>query len=293
MLKISSYYYRCNPEDHFWAWERDIGIGLPVCMAGLSNSKVNLVVITSDNYDVADESDDLSYCQIFAIPKKRPAKFVYSFLSDYIGNEGSVRRWIQMVRPNLLGCLHHLPLDLIQYGKSFGCDIKLIPWFITNVLDPVEKDVTAMCGGCVDPNIYPKRFQIYNYLSSLNRSDIILSGSTQLGKYQFSNRKYLEYAKKVKYYLSGGINDTFVPPKYYELASYGVCIVTFHMDSLKEVGFEHMKTCMVIKDINEIPEILNSDLYKTIGENARQMIEERHTVKKRAEEIIQFYRNLP
>jgi len=61
------------------------------------------------------------------------------------------------------------------------------------------------------------------------------------------------------------------------------------MEMLKKVGFEHMKTCIIIKDLNEIPEILNSDLYKSIGENAKKMIEEKHTTTKRAEKILKIY----
>jgi len=91
-MNILSYYCRCNPNEHFQAWERDIGVGLPLAIAELSQSTVNLFPITEESYRISNDFSDISYCQLFAIPKIRPENFIYTFLSDYIGNEGRVRK---------------------------------------------------------------------------------------------------------------------------------------------------------------------------------------------------------
>jgi len=69
-----------------------LGVGLPLAIAELSQSTVNLFPITEESYRISNDFSDISYCQLFAIPKIRPENFIYTFLSDYIGNEGRVRR---------------------------------------------------------------------------------------------------------------------------------------------------------------------------------------------------------
>ena len=287
-MNICSYYYPCSPNEHFLKWEYDIGISLPKCVSDIFNSKCEFYTIKSNIYEICNFSD-IAYCQLFAIPEKRPAKFVYSIIGDYIGHEEKTKEWIRKVRPNLICCLENFPEDLINYGIQYECKVVMFPWFMSEKYLYKEKSITAMCSGCTDTRIYPSRALMSNYLKNLNRSDIIVSCSAEFGKYPLSNQEYSDFICKTKYYISGGIFDRFVPPKYYEVASHGACIITFDMDYLSKIGFINGKTCITIKNLSEIPEILSSDKYIEIGKNAQKMMCERHFVLNRAIEIASAY----
>jgi hypothetical protein len=287
-MKITSYYCKAAPEEHFQLWDYGIGIGIPNEIASMNNSVAKRKILTENHYAPLEYSD-MAYCQLFALPDSRPAKFIYTFLSDYIGNEKPMREWAQKVKPNLVCCLQHLPEDLQQLVQQCGGKTILSPWFITNKPEWQEKSVTAMCSGCTDPCIYPGRNKIAQYLSQGSFKDVIISCSSNFGKYPLSNKQYSDYIKTVKYYLSGGIYDRFVPPKYYEVANYGACIITFNMEMLSRVGFVHNETCIIIKDLDEIPEILSSDKYLEIGKNAQKMVQSKHHLSNRASEILEVY----
>lgn len=287
-MKISSYYYQARPDEHFQLWDYGMGRGIPSTIASLFHMEDEYQILHNDQYDVGRFSD-IAYCQLFAIPQKRPGAFIYTFISDYINNETALHNWIQKVRPNLVGCLQHIPQELIDYAKQFNCEVKLLPWYVTTKPQYETKTVTAMCSGCTDPNVYPTRNAINSYLQKLHRPGIITSCSNNFGKYPLSNSQYSETIKKTKYYLSGGIYDRFVPPKYYEVANHGACIVTFDMEMLSQVGFVHNKTCIIIKDLKEIPSIIDSDRYVEIGKNAQKMVQECHSIESRAKEIIDVF----
>jgi len=127
MLKISSYYSPSVEPEPFWTLARNIEQFLPITIAKVFQSTINLIAITEEKYITVNDFYDISYCKIFSIPDKRPAKFIYTFLTQYIGSEGKVRTWIRKTKPNLIYCFKDIPQDLVFYGNVLKCKMELLP----------------------------------------------------------------------------------------------------------------------------------------------------------------------
>lgn len=284
-MRVISYFMKARPDEHFRFWDEGIGRALP----RLLGDSVDYVELRSDHgkYRVKSTDYDIAYCQLFAIPDRRPAKFVYATIGDYRGHEKELAKWIADVRPNLLACLQDMPAELVEYCKSKGCVARLLPWFVLSDEAYIAKDLTGMCSGCIFPATYPRRAEIYAYLAERRRDDVVLSGSEQFGKYRLSNEEYERLLRRTKYYLSGGIYDLLVPPKYYEAANVGACLVCFPMPMMEQVGFVDGQTYISISSVRDIDAVLGSDRYLQIGKNAQQMIRERHTAWRRAQQILE------
>lgn len=286
MLKIVSYYKDVadRTKYHFLDWIEKIGEALPEQMG-----EATLVPLNSNYYDIVDGDFDLAYCPMFHFPNKRPDCFVYSFLSDYKGYESKVKDWIVKVKPNLLCMLQEMPCGLIDFAKWQGCKVVLLPWFVNNNPKYEEKTVLGFSGGRIKPAHYPKRKAIYDYLLVKQFEGVVLSGSNKFGNYQYTGQAYLDLLKKVKYYFSGGIYDVLIPPKYYEAANYGCTMVSYDMPYMYQFGFIDGETYIKLNKLEDIDEIIKSDAYLEIGKNAQKMVQEQHTVKVRAKQLLDVY----
>jgi hypothetical protein len=282
-MKIISYYC-LDDNSHFPFWQTHIGEALPKYIGDAV-----LVPITG-NYEVLNDYFDIAYCQLYFIPKSRPAKFVYTFLSDYVGYEKMVKNWILAVKPNLICMLQELPQDLIDFANKNGCRVELLPWFIKDIEKPYQdRDILGFCSGCIKRNHYPQRGLINDYLKNKKFEGVILSTNELFGKYKFSNDEYIETLKRSRYYFSGGIYDRLIPPKYYEVCNHGCTLVSFDMPFMERCGFINGKTYIKLNKINDIDDILHSDSYLEIGRNAQKMVQEQHTIKNRANKILEIY----
>ena len=88
-LKISSYFGLSDPGTHFDFWERGIGRLLPTKLG-----EAHLFPYSGERIGVTDDSFDIAYCQPWGIPDRRPARFVYAFLSDHRFHEKQIAEWI-------------------------------------------------------------------------------------------------------------------------------------------------------------------------------------------------------
>jgi hypothetical protein len=274
-MSVVSYFEPCKSNEHFTWWEDIAGRAIPIAI-----DKACVLHHINGNYDLIGNFD-INYCQLGHYPKERPQGFVYTMLSDWISNEYWITEWVKKVKPDLILCLQHLPEELIQYGA------KLIPWCVDKVHTNKPKDIKGFISGCINDRIYPNRSKLAKYLHRF--CDVKISCSSIFGIYPLTNKQYVDTISRSRYYFSGGIYDRFIPPKYYEAASYGCCIVTFDMECLAICGFEHNVNCIVINSLDEIADIIDSDRYIHIGENARQFIQDNHTVKVRAKQIREIY----
>jgi hypothetical protein len=290
MIKIVSYYKKASPGEHFTFWEDGIGLALPKQIAAILQGECECIAIRDKGKYKPVRETDIAYCQLFNRPKKRPARFVYAVVSDVVGNEAPLKKWINKVRPNFLLCLQTLDPDIVNFGKERGCSVEMFPWFVLEQGLDKPKDLTALCTGCTDPVIYPKRKAIAEYLAAMNRNDVVVSCSTTFGKYRLSNDEFISSLSRCKYYLSGAIYDKFVPPKYYEAAACGACLVTFTVPGLESLGFVNGETCAIINSLDEIEGVLASDLYKTAGPKAKALVASKHSLQARAEWVVEAYR---
>jgi hypothetical protein len=284
-MEVVSYYGE-DSGSHFPFWQTHIGEALA---REISENAV-LNIIRDQNYQV-DKKYDIAYCQTYAVPKTRPADFIYTFLSDCIGYEKMIKNWISSVRPNLICMLQDMPGDLIDFADRHGCIVELMPWFVCNNPEYREKDVEGMCSGCLNPKHYPRRRAIYNYLAEKKFDGVVLSGSSEFGHYRLSNEEYVDTIGRSKYYLSGGIYDNLIPPKYYEACNWGCAMISHEMSFMEKCGFVDGETYIKIVELSDIDNILYTDRYLEIGKNAKKMVQERHTVKERARQILEIYEN--
>lgn len=291
-LKIVSYYAKGNSNAHFMLWVDGIGVALPSKLGKIDYIVLNCdVPVINRQYDVVKGDFDIAYCQLYAMPKDRPASFVYTFLSDYIGYEDKVKEWISIVRPNLLCSLQCVTGDLIKFCATYGCIVKLMPWFVLDKGIYSNKTIEGMCTGCIN-KVYPSRRNLFEHLMVKQRKDILLSCSENFGVYPLSNNAYIESIKKTKYYFSGGVYDKFIPPKYYEVCNHGACLVSFDMPEMERCGFVDGETYIKLNSIDDVDKILDTESYIEIGKAAQRMIHMRHTVDSRAKEVLEVYNNV-
>lgn len=303
MLKILSVHGQGNPNAAWNSWYTHMGIALPETLGktthvidtnqgkwvgGLETGTYTLDLEIKNNFDMA-------YIQPFIIPTKRPAPFIYSFVSDYQNkrDELKIKKWIENVRPNFIGSLQTISKEFIDFGKKYNCLIKLMPWFMIEKFPYIEKkDITAMCTGVIS-NSYSNRTRINNYLKNLNRKDIVAVCGSDRTNFELSNEKYEHFISRTKYYMSGAIYDRYIPPKYYEVCNVGACLVSHETFLMKQCGFINGKTYIKINNINDIQHILKDDLkWKEIGKRSQEMIQENHTVDVRAKQIMEIYENI-
>ena len=284
MLKVVSYYVKSETGTHFTFWEDGIAKALLSLLGGCTFCPVK------GDFRVADDNFDLAYCQPSLFPDRRPARFVFSFLSDYRGHERRIANWIDRVKPDFLFCLQQKPDALVEYGKNRGCRVEFLPWFVFEFPQLEKKSIEIMCSGCVDPFVYPSRRKIFNYLSQpCFQQRAVLSCSADFGRYPLGNDDYRKLIVKTRYYASGGIYDQWIPPKYYEVMNYGACLLSFSMPYMKECGFVDGETYIELKSIDEIATIINSDRYLQIGISGQKMVRQLHSAQARAKKIRELY----
>jgi len=282
-LRIASFYLPASESDHFKFWETSLGLALPREL----NPGAHFYPIFTDKlceeYSVPPVMYDVAYCQLYAVPKRRPAEYVYTFVSDYY--ESQLKSWVKLVRPNLVCFLQEVPKDFESFAAELGIKCAFLPWFVEEVSEwNPDRDVSVMCSGCVNHN-YPLRRIISQYVATKRFPGAIVSCSASFGNYSLTTDEYERALASAKYYASGGVFDRLVPPKYFEAAAAGAAIITFDMSKLSELGFEDGVTCCKIKSLEQIDALVESDAWKTVGKNARDLVASRHTVAVRGREL--------
>jgi len=219
---------------------------------------------------------------------KRPAKFVYSIFLER--RKKHIFEFIEKNRPDFVGCLQHVPSDLVTFGKKYNCVVEFFPWWLRDwKIVSENKSVLAMCTGCVNKS-YPKRTNLFNYLKSLNRNDIIISGQPEWDIKKLSYLDYYIALAKSKFYFTAGIRDIELPQKVLEVCQQGCCLVCFPIPYLKECGFVNGIHYTELNSLEEIPEILDRQDWEVIGNNAQKLVEKYHTVYNRRDRILQLYK---
>ena len=298
-MRIQLYKTLPHESEHHSIWRDVIGVALSQEIARILFEDYGETVVQDEtivqpgggSFKVEHEAD-IAFVPYSWYPDKRPAKFIYTFASDVRGYEVKMQWWQDFVRPNYIGCLQDLPQWMIEWGDGNFCEVELAPWFVVPTLraDLMRtKITTGLISGAIGQT-YPSRTKMYEYLKSLNRPDVILSCGA-FGKYPLTTEQYKDVLHISKYYLSGGIYDEFIPPKYYEAANYGCCIISEHMSRMTECGFVDGETYIAIESVDEIEDILESRNWYHIGLNARSMVKEKHSVHARAKRIVEVYKN--
>jgi len=293
MSGIIAYYKKANPNSNWRNWDSHIGVALPEALA--DELKMNLVShpIKEDPmipYPIDPSGFDIAFCQKFEIPAERPAPFVYSFVGDIVHHEKMIEAWIDKVRPDFVGFLESTPQWLFEICTKRNCIPRAFRWFEICLPEiPKDKDIIGLCSGCIG-RPYPSRTRIFYYLKEKMFPGVYLSCGSY-GAYPLGNEDYRDILSRSRYYLTGPIWDTDVAPKYVEVMSYGCAVITTWCDAMSDYGFVPGENIITINDLEEIDEILASDRWKIIGENARKLIAEKHMVQNRAKMISDIYRD--
>ena len=312
MLQIATFYKRLL-QDNLIAgglgqggggyWQSDVGVRLQIYLAAALGG--NLIMksrphgrdsFDRKDYDIEGGPYDIAYCQLFEVPTSRPADWIYTIISDYISMEGVLEDFLERTRPNLMISFQY-PLDpppgkpnLVEQCSRYDCKVLFMPWFnADNKVDSgLYRDVAAMCTGKMG-GTYPFRDSVYKYLEKLNRDDIVLSGNPNGSVFPLSDKDYQNRLNRCRYYITGGIYDIQIPPKYYEICNYGATLVSPELPMMKEAGFVDGKTYIKIDKVDDIDEVIKSDAWKTIGPAGRDMVQQNHSITGRAREIANAY----
>jgi len=261
------------------------------------------------DYDPPEGTADIAYVQLFECPKRRPADFVWTAISDYIGvYRQPFEVFLEKVKPNLVLSLQY-PLDpperiatvpqlgvlpnLVVQCAAHNCRVVYLPWFnVKNITEyNPNKTIAGMCTGKMS-GTYPFRDAVWKYLRKMNRPDIVLSGNPTGSTFTLSDEEYRHALARTRYYFSGGIYDLQIPPKFYEVCNHGACLVSHHMPLMVASGFIPGETYVEIESVNQIPMVLESDAWKTIAPAAQKMVHEKHSLEQRARDIVDVYREM-
>ena len=253
-------------------------------------------------YDPPEWDFDVAYVQLFDPPTRRPARFVWSMISDYIRMESALELWLEATKPNLLVSLqypltpprrvHWVPFpvalpNLVEQCDRHDCRVVFLPWFNeANVPPvPVDRDIAAMCSGKTSSS-YPSRSHNAAWLRALRREDVIVSCGAHTDRFALTYQEYLEALVRCRYYVTGGIYDLQIPPKYFEVANYGACLVCVDMPTMEEVGFVDGDTFIRIKSPFDITNVIEDPVrWQKIGAAGRDMVQQRHHMGQRSKEI--------
>lgn len=288
-LKVVSYYDSFS--EHFPYWEKGIGLALPKYLGNATCIKID---IPCGEYDILPEKFDINYCgcnyfygrTIF--PKTRPNGFVYSFMTDYEGRKSSIESFIERVRPNLLGCLQVTPEELVEFGAKYDCEVVSIPFFIFENFANEQKTINAFCSGNINPSGYPCRYRLYKYLKTI-KEDVCLSCTIPFEMYPLSYAQFKDTLAHTKYYLTAGVRDIEMPANFTNVCNYGACLVVYGM-SLEKYGFVNGETYIRIDSLEEIPNILHSDKWRTVGPAGQAFVRKEFTVTRTASKIFSYYK---
>lgn len=261
------------------------------------------------DYDPPEGTADIAYLQPFECPKRRPADFVWTAVSDYIGMDKYLERFLEIAQPNLILSLQY-PLDpprfqlnlpqlgrlpnLVEQCAAHGCRVVYLPWM--NACNVAEynpnKTLAGMCTGKMS-GTYPFRDAAWKFLQKLGRPDVVLSGNPTGSTFSLSDEDYRKALANTRYYFSGGIYDLQIAPKFYEVANYGACLVSPPMPMMEASGFIPHETYLPIQSVEEIPAILANDVWwREIAPKGQAMVHERHSIEQRARDIANVYREM-
>ena len=311
MLKMATFYKKL-PEDTIMGglgqgggnyWSNAVGVRLQIYLATALDAQLTMQSRPHgrDSYDRVDYEPkgvyDIAYCQLFESPLTRPADWIYSIISDYLGMEACVEEFLDKTRPNLMISFQY-PLDppdgrsnLVEQCANYGCKVKFMPWFNESNVPWMgfDRNIAAMCTGKMG-GTYPWRDRIYKYLEGLNRPDVVLSGNPSGSVFPLSTADYQNSLQHCRYYVTGGIYDIQIPPKYYEVCNYGATLVSPELPMMEEAGFVDGETYIKIESLEEIPDIINSEAHRIVGPAGREMVQKRHSINARAEDIANAYK---
>ncbi len=312
MLKMISYFKQLQADNKIAGglgqggggyWQEQVGVRLQEEVAKALGAELILSgrphgqdSFDRRDYDIASGQFDIAYCQLFEVPRQRPAKWIYSIISDYISMEVVLEDFLARAKPNVIISFQY-PLEppagkpnLVEQCAKYGCKVVFLPWFNAeniHVWNP-DKDVTAMCTGKIG-GTYPMRDKIYKYLQGLNRSNVILSGNPHGSTFRLTDTEYRDALAQCRYYITGGIYDIQIPPKYYEVCNYGATLVSPELPMMEEAGFIDGVTYLKLDNVEQIPDILDSLRYDEIGFVGQRMVQASHSIEQRAKDIAGLY----
>jgi len=296
-------------------WADVVGVRLQQEIAAHLGGQVELHVRPHgrDSYDVQPydpphKDFDVAYVQLFDLPTHKPAAFVWSILSDYIRMENTLDQWLAAAEPDLLISLQYplippktlpwLPFgvvlpDLVSQCESHGCRAISLPWFneLNQPVAAIPKPITAMCTGKVTSS-YPFRYMASSYLTNLHRDDIVVSVGRSPDDFALTDEQYQLRLRTSRYFISGGIYDFQIPPKYFEVCNYGACLVSHGMPLMESCGFIDGETYMQVGYTpGEIGRVIeDEESWRRIGIAGQRMVHKHHSMAMRAREIAEIIR---
>lgn len=251
--------------------------------------------IIEDGGGYFDPLDDTSFdigWEVCARPKRKIAKWVFGIVSDFVGREDAMDKWFKDGYLDAIFTLRCVSKRFREMCVKYNLPLYSFPYFIVDKQAYIkDKTIDAALIGTRGDG-YNWRQKMYPVLKDLSSKYNILIHQASSSK---ANRiPYLEYIQKlrtIKYFFTGGVDDgdwdtAQIPAKQIEAAGAGACVVTPDLPMNESCGFIDDKTYIKLNDISEIPAILASDRWRRTSKAGQNLVNVRHTVEKRAEQIL-------
>ncbi len=230
----------------------------------------------------------IAYLELFDLPQRRPADFVWASIGDFLGLEAETELWLRIAEPNLLVTRQYYGDRLKQMCKKYGCKLILMPQFIPEPeVYHCDKKWTAMITGFCGP-AYKLRTLAAQAMTGMNSDQVIVAMTGSHKSYPLAEDDYRDKLRHTKFVVSTGIWDLQMPPKHLEICNAGACLVSPVLPWMSWVGFEPNVHYIPIRPPIEAgvaalqDELLNSiflrDDWETIAKAGQAMVQRRHTI---------------
>jgi len=260
----------------------------------------NVTFIDIDNkdgfyFDPIEGDFDIAYSDK-CVPTRKPAKFYFGIQSDWRGNQDRTTRWFKLAKPDALFNMYSPAQSLKDACANNNVRYEYTPWWIVTPqpkLVGTNRPIRAMSTGAMGTH-YVWRTAFARALKQMGRADIFSMPKKNNVPYE----KYLSRLAQCKYYCTGPTDDddpkqSSIPHKYIEVCNYGCCLVAPDSPYMEAAGFIPNVNYIQCHDPNEISKIVMDDKrWIGIGAAGQEMVQRLHTVEKRAERILEIYKEM-
>ena len=315
MLTVASYYKYCPDKQEGFGmslpglgarrwWETALGIALPKL---LGNATLVGRAFNYDNsldrirpYQIIDIPHNITYCQPFDPPLRRPlptfGSFVYGCIDDVEGNERQLELWLRSTKPDVLFSLHDPRPHLAELCKPYDCQVVPMGWFELEAKPYIaDKIYTAVSTGAFGYPCYPQRTVIMENLQQIadeERDGILVASTNNQCRYPISTDRYQYIIGNARYYVTAGTWDVCIPAKCIEVMNAGACLVMPEAPRCADYGLVDGETYIKLHDPSdkfELSRVLGSDAWRYIAPAGQKLVQKRHMIQHRAAQILEVY----
>ena len=297
-LSVVAYYpkywdIKPDPTDEAF-WSGDMLRALIPLLGNVTFAEVDSGII-EDNKGYFDPLDDVSFdigWEVCARPKRKIAKWVFGMVSDFVGREDAMDKWMADGHLDAVFTLRCVSQRLREQCAKYKLPLYSFPYFVVGERPyNADKNIDAAMIGTRGKG-YNWRQKMYPVLAKMSNAYEMLLHEAGGKNGRIPYTEYMETMGRIKYFFSGGVDDgdwdtAQIPAKHIEACAAGACLVSPTLPMMDSCGFIDGVNFIQLNNVNEIPDILSSDAWREISKAGYKLINERHSVEARAQQILE------